>query len=284
MKRLDRFAVALGCTLQVACAGLPVATDPVPAAPEEVFAHGDLDRFLARHVDARGQVNYAAASRDSADLERYLASVAARSPDSHPEVFRSEAERLAYWLNAYNAWVLRAVLEYYPIASVREVPKPRALFFAGGLARFFVGQKLTVGGDRMSLLWLENRVIRPRFAEPRVHFALNCASRSCPRLPAEAFHPTLLEDQLQRATWRFLSEERSVRVDLEAREIWLSAIFDWYEGDFTSWLEAAHPERPATLVSYVSLHAEDDLAEVLEACAGCRVRFAEYDWALNAQP
>jgi len=274
-----RLVLVLACFLS-ACTTVPVPESAAPAG--ETFRHETLDGFLERFVDDYGRVDYAAASDDRGDLERYLAAVAARSPDSHPELFPTQGERLAYWLNGYNAWVLRAVLEYYPIESVKDVPKPRALLL-GGLARFFVGQKATLGGDRMSFHHLENGIVRERFAEPRIHFALSCASQSCPQLPAEAFDPMSLERQLDRAARRFVRDERNVRVDERAREVWLSAIFDRYEGDFTSWLEGAHPERPATLLSYVALYAEGGLAEDLLECDDCKLNFFEYDWGLNAQ-
>ena len=275
-----RLVLTFVSSLLAACATIPVPelVDPAP----EAFGHESLDDFLERFVDEDGRVDYRAASRDWSDLERYLAAVAAQSPDTHPELFPTQGDRLAYWINAYNAWILRTVLEYYPIESVRDVRKPRALLL-GGLARFFVGQKVTLGGDRMSFYHLENGIVRERFAEPRIHFALNCASRSCPQLPAEAFDPMSLERQLDRETRLFVGAERNVRVDLRAREVWLSAIFDWYENDFTSWLAGAHPERPATLSSYVALHAEGPLAEALAECDDCDVRFFEYDWGLNAQ-
>jgi hypothetical protein len=277
---LIRLVLVLVCFLLAACTTVPLPELADPGG--EAFSHEPLDRFLERFVDEDGRVDYPGAAADRGDLERYLAAVAARSPDSHPELFPTEADRLAYWLNGYNAWVLRAVIEYYPIESVRDVPKPRALLL-GGLARFFVGQKVTLGGDRMSLYHLENGIVRERFAEPRIHFALNCASRSCPRLPTEAFDAMSLERQLGLETRRFIGEARNVRVDSSAREVWLSAIFDWYESDFTSWLAGAHPERPATLLSYVALYAEGGLGEALAECADCKVRFFEYDWGLNAQ-
>lgn len=274
-----RLVLVLACFLS-ACTTLPVLDPDEPVG--DTFSHERLDGFLERFVDEDGRVDYWSATTDRGDLERYLAAVAARSPDSHPELFPTQGERLAYWLNGYNAWVLRAVLEYYPIESVQDVPKPRALLL-GGLARFFVGQKVTLGGDRMSFYHLGNGIVRERFAEPRIHFALNRASRSCPRLPAEAFDPMSLERQLDREARRFVRDERNVRVDPRAREVWLSAIFDWYASDFTSWLEGAHPERADTLLSYVAFHAEGDLAEALAECADCKVRFFEYDWGLNAQ-
>ena len=113
--------------------------------------------------------------------------------------------------------------------SPSQIIKPRA--------GFFFLQRVEVGGRRLSLYTLENRIVRARFDEPRIHFALNCASVGCPSLPPEAFVPERLEQQLARETARFLSEERNVAVDLDARIVRLSSIFDWYDVDFTGWME-----------------------------------------------
>jgi len=265
--------LALGCT-----------TIPVPAAPTvpSVPDPGDFDRFLGRHVDGEGRVAYAAARTDRADLDRYLAAVAATSPASDPERFGDDAQRLAYWICAYNAWVIAMVLDAWPIDSVNDVRNPLRFVHPG--AGFFLLRRVQVGGERMSLYHLENRVIRRRFDEPRIHFALNCASGGCPRLPAEAFVGERLESQLARETRRFLSEARNVSVDLAARRIRLSKIFAWYEEDFTGWMERHDPDDPATLVGWLAAHAPGDVAARLVQCADCSVTFVDYDWSVNAQP
>jgi hypothetical protein len=150
-------------------------------------------------------------------------------------------------------------------------------------AGFFFLKRVVVGGERMSLWTLENRVIRKRFDEPRIHFALNCASKGCPRLPAEAFMPGRLEEQLVRETVRFLGEERNVSADPDARVVRLSRIFEWYASDFTGWMQRHRPGSPATLLAYVAEHAPASTAERVAACADCAVEFASYDWDLNDQ-
>ncbi|MEM9174266.1 MAG: DUF547 domain-containing protein [Myxococcota bacterium] len=256
---------------------------PTPAAGESpVFQHEDFDRFLSRHVDDAGRLAYAAAATDRADLDRYLADLSSASPDSHPERFASEADRLAYWINAYNASVIDRVLAHYPIESVQDVRGPWLARLLPEGAGFFVFETFALGGKRTRLYTLENALIRKRFAEPRIHFALNCASASCPRLPARAFRGETLEVQLARETRRFLAESRNVDIDPEAGVIRLSSIFDWYTKDF------ARPTGPrrgdAVLVTYLAQALDGAARRRLEACVDCRVEFVPYDWSLNDLP
>lgn len=262
-------------------------TLPVPAWQGEggdaPFSNTDLDSFLARFVDDAGGVDYPGAKRDRGDLSRYVGRVAVVSPDSRPALFTSDDDRLAYWINAYNAWVLHAVLERYPIASVRDVRPPRPLFFLPRLAGFFYLQRVTVGGEEMSLLDLENRLVRKRFADPRIHFALNCASESCPRLLRHAFHGDGLERALEAEARHFVGDPRNVRIRPEAGVVHLSSIFDWYEEDFVGWMEAQHPTAPATLLGYLALYLNEDASARLASCTDCRIEFIPYDWTLNDQ-
>ncbi len=270
--------------LALLAACTPVGPRTSPAPPTEAgFSHADFDAFLSRHVDAEGRVDYERAASDRADLDRYLARLAALSPDSHPERLRTESDRLAYWLNAYNASVISLVLAHHPISSVNDVQPPFPLRFLPEGAGFFVFRRVVLGGKRLTLYGLEHRVIRPRFLEPRVHFALNCASRGCPRLPARAFSPAGLEAELEREARRFVAEERNVRVDAEARRLYLSSLFDWFEEDFTRWLAKRRPELERSLRGYVLLYASGEKESALRDCTDCELAFVPYDWSLNGQ-
>jgi len=258
-------------------------TVPPPAARPASFPHDDLDRVLGRFVDARGRVDYSALKADPADLERYYSLVAQTSPDSDPALFPTRDDRLAYWIDAYNAAVLVTVLRHYPIASVTDVATPFPLSLASDKIGFFYLQRVEVGGDTTSLYALENDLIRPRYGEPRVHFALNCASLGCPRLPRSAFHGADLEERLDEETRRFFAEERNLAIDHAARVVRLSSILDWYESDFTDWYEQQHPGTDATLIDYVALYVTPERRAELERARGYEVRFEPYDWALNDQ-
>ncbi len=239
----------------------------------EPFRHDRFDAVLRRVVDDRGCVDYAALVADPTDLQVYVATLVAVSPDSHPARFPTGDDRLAYWLNAYNASVIDRVVRRYPIDSVKDVFPP--------LVGFFYLQRVLLGGEYVSLYGLENGVVRKRFSDPRVHFALNCASRGCPRLAARAFTGDGLQAELEREARRFVGEPRNAVVDPLTHTVWLSSIFSWYERDFTNWMRVHHPDEPATLVGYVGRLAEPERRAALDSCTGCAVKFVPYDWRLN---
>ncbi len=268
--------------LLASCASIgPRVPLPRSTATPPLDFHRDLDSFLRRHVDADGRVDYRAASVDRADLDRYVAQLARISPDSHRDWFPTDADRLAYWINAYNAFVIHLVLHYYPITSVRDIRPPVPFFFLPRLAGFFVFQRVTLGGRETSLRALEDGVIRGRFSEPRVHFALNCASRSCPRLPNRGFTPAGLDTELEREAGRFVAEERNVRIDVAGGTLFLSSIFRWYEADFADCVKGHRAGEEATLRRYLRPYLSETQAAQLHACARCRVEFVPYDWGLN---
>lgn len=258
------------------------ATGPVPAAA--AFSYDELNATLERFVDADGRVDYAGLQQDAAGLHRYLRRVAAHSPESDPALFPTEPDRLAYWINAYNAAALATVLAHYPIASVTDVRPPWLLFFLRRKSGFFAFQRLRYGHRALSLYRLENTIVRKRFSEPRVHFALNCASLGCPHLPRRAFTAEHLDAELDRETRTFVGEPRNVRIDDTGRSIWLSEIFDWYENDFVEWYRAQFPERTAGLIAYIGLYLpEPQAARLRRVAPAYRIRFTPYDWRLNDQ-
>jgi hypothetical protein len=267
-----------------ACTTIPAPEPVAPGmtTPVAEFSHVEFDRVLSQFVDERGRVDYAALARDTRALDAYYARLAAASPDSHPDLFPTEDARLAYWINAYNAAVIETVLYHYPIASVKDV-RSGALFFLPELAGFFYLQRIELGGEKMNLYDLENGVIRKRFADPRVHFALNCASISCPRLPRHAFHASTLQSELEAETSKFIGESRNVDFATDENRVRLSSIFDWYASDFTDWMKQNHPDRPATLIGYVGLHLSPEQTDALDRCDKCEIEFVAYDWALNDQ-
>ena len=249
-----------------------------------MFSHTHFERVLERFVNRQGQVDYAALKKDLHDLEQYYRLFATSSPDNHPELFPTEHGKLAYWINVYNAAVIKAVVTHYPIQSVEDVKPPSLLFFLPRKSGFFLFQRLTFGGIQTSLYYLEHYVIRKRFADPRIHFALNCASGGCPRLPRQAFTAEHLDTQLDQAARQFMTEKRNLVIDHQAKTVWLSSIFDWYKKDFVGWYERKFASTgKASLLDYVSLYASLEQAQELKHAASYTLRFVPYDWSLNDQ-
>lgn len=273
------YLLVSGCTII-----RPVAPDlsQVPAVVDgKRFSYDAYERVLDTFVTGNGLVHYSKLRSDRISLDLFYAMIAAISPDSHPHLFPSKNDRLAYWINAYNSTVLLGVVEQYPLSSVTDVKAPAVLFFFPDQSGFFFFQRFVYGGSETSLYFLENTVIRQRFDDPRFHFALNCASRSCPKLPRLPFYPAMLDSQLDAEARKFINSTENVRYDHSTETLYLSAIFDWYEDDFLDWLREKHHNGQPSLLAYLLLYAEGELKTSLTEHTVTKIRFLEYDWGLN---
>ena len=217
---------------------------------------------MTHFVDEQGRTDFDGLAAARGSLDEFVAFVARVSPATSPELFPRRADVLAYHLNAYNSLAMRGVID-------EGVTNGFTSFFKRQL--FFRFRKVTVGGRQMSLSTYENDVIRP-LGEPRVHFALNCMVRSCPRLPQAGFSADDIEAQLEAAAREFLNDPRNVRVDAAAREVWLSSILDFYTVDF------APDGKRRSLIEYVNRYRDETID------VGLAVKFIPYDWTLNRQP
>ena len=237
-------------------------------ASVQPFAHDAWGAVLETYVDEAGLVDYAGIAEDRSELDRYLEQVALISPHSHPDRFVTEREKLAYYINAYNALVFDGVL---------ALPSDRTTVWGktGTGAKFFVGRKYVLGGKRMSLKKLEDDIVRKEFGDPRIHAALNCASRGCPRLPREPFLPSQLDEQLEAAMTEFLNDERNCSYEKATGTIYLSKIFDWFRSDFEDF-EGSQGRAPS-LLSFVNRYRSDPFP------GGAKIQFSKYDKRLNRQ-
>jgi hypothetical protein len=236
------------------------------------FDHSLLDSVLARYVDAQGLVDYGALKRDPRDLDRYCGMLAEVSPENAPARFPTGADSLAYWINAYNAFVLKGVVDAYPVDSVTKIR-----LFHG----FFKRTKFVAGGRKLTLDDIEHGIIRKRFQEPRIHAAVNCGAVSCPRLQGEAFRAADLEAQLDRAVRAFLRSPQHVVIDVPGRVVRLSRIFDWYGDDFTSWYADRFGAPDPSVLDYIAQYRPP--AEQAFLASDPKIRFLDYDWSLNDQ-
>ena len=190
----------------------------------------------------------------------------------------TKAQQLAFLINAYNAFTVKKVLTRYPaLTSIRDFGR----FFGNPWKdRFF-----TLLGERRSLDQIEHDLIRRRgaFDEPRIHFALNCASIGCPALRPEAYVPGALDAQLEQQTVHFLSDRSRNGYDPEDGALEVSQIFDWYGEDFIQPTRGVYSVEQY-LASYAQQLADSPTARAAIQRAGLPLRFSEYDWSLNDQP
>ena len=248
--------------------------------PASGFAHETFENLLAQYIDANGYVDFERWHQNVADralLDSYLAAVGKFSPAATPERFPRKSDELAYWMYGYNGYVIKSVLDHWPIDSVTDVKAP--IEAVTGLG-FFYRQRFHFGGTPLSLYAVENQKIRKAFHDPRIHFVLYCASGSCPVLRPELPTGDELEILLQEATVAFITDPRNVRVDHEKKQIVLSAIFDMYRSDFMKELTRRGLPSDSGVVDYVANVAPESLQAELTIAAAYEVTFADYDWAI----
>lgn len=239
----------------------------VAASPALAFdhAHAAWGALLERHVIEQdggkaSRVRYEGMARDRAALKRYLDSLSA-TPRGEFDAW-TRAEQVAFLINAYNAFTIEKILGRYPdIRSIWDYGK----FFGNP----FKDEFFSLLGRRASLDWIEHDTLRKDYRDPRLHFALNCASVGCPMLRAEPYVAARLEAQLDDQARRFLSDATRNRYRDARLEV--SKIFDWYKEDFEP--------RGEYFARYAALLGAD-AAKV----RGAPIRFLDYDWALNDSP
>ena len=229
-------------------------------------SHQSWDELLRSYVDADGFVDYTGwkqSSEDVRQLDEYLAALSRADEDRDA----TAEQRLAYWFNAYNAVTVRGILREYPTSSIQNHV---ARVWGYNIWRDL---KLMVGDRRYSLGEIEHAVLR-RMNEPRIHFAIVCASRGCPRLLNEAYSAKRLEEQLSRNTLAFFADSTKCSVDVERRELRLSPILSWFAADFGA-------STPAVLQRIADWLPKS--AQAVTQSKDVRVTYLDYDWSLNDQ-
>jgi hypothetical protein len=244
----------------------PVATPAATLVGDE--QHALFTAILADHVSV-GRVDYAALTEDER-LERYLDQLRA----TDPATIEDDDARLAFWINVYNATTLKVIVDEYPVESIND------LHFGGLAIGLVLGKTVwdraivEVNDATLSLDDVEHEIIRKQWAEPRIHFALVCAAKSCPRLRSEAFEGFALAAQLEDQAIVFLGEPLKNYFVLDKRTAYLSKIFDWYGGDFG--------DDDKELLLYLARYAPAEVAASIRSePEAWRIEHTKYFWELN---
>jgi uncharacterized membrane protein YdjX (TVP38/TMEM64 family) len=266
LQRRSRLAGNL-VKVAVIAALLGAALPASAAAPAYADQNGAYARLLKAHVrpgtvsDIKvALMNYRAVRADP-DYVQALNALA----ESRPEALTSNAERIAFWINAYNLAAIKAVLDQYPTKSIRD----------GGslLSSIWKKKVVTVGGTPYSLNDIEHGILRKAFKEPRVHFAIVCASLSCPDLRAGPYDPARLDAQLDEQTAAFLSNEsKGLHPGGDGKTARASSIFKWFAGDFAASGGAA---------AFIRAKSSPDVGARLGALTDAGLSYLDYDWSLN---
>lgn len=263
-------------TLIVACGVVAAATAaPKPnlwpmwtqsdAASTVEVDHTPWDRFLSRYLvtgDPSGinLMDYASVTNaDRQSLDTYIAAL------EQTEVRNlNRNEQRAFWINLYNALTVQVILDHYPVASIRDVDLSRGLFSSGP----WKAKLVEIEGEPVSLDDIEHRILRPIWQDPRIHYAVNCASIGCPNLQPEAYTAANTEELLDRGAREYVNNPRAV--SLADGTLTLAAIYDWFSEDFGG---------EAGVLRHIERYADAGLATAVRSYTG-RIRY-QYDWTLN---
>ncbi|CAM3305916.1 DUF547 domain-containing protein [Aequorivita lipolytica] len=212
--------------------------------------HSQWDKLLKKHVNNEGLVDYKGFKNDKAKLDDYLKMLSEKNPTDDWSV----QELLAYYINLYNAATVELIVENYPLKSIKDIDGA------------WTKGRVSVGSKELSLGGIENGILR-KMNESRIHFAINCASISCPKLLNEAFTAGKINEQLDRVTKEFVNSDKN---DISASNPKLSSVFDWYQKDFTV-------NGKKDVIGYINEYAKTKIN------AGASLAYKNYNWNLNEQ-
>ncbi|MDO7848408.1 DUF547 domain-containing protein [Hymenobacter sp. M29] len=252
------FAAVLAPAIPVVAAG-PRAAAVAPGATTAVD-HSAFDKLLKKHVNDKGLVDYKGFKADEKTFNQYLDLLSKNKPASSA----SKQEQMAFWINAYNAYTIRLILDHYPVESIKDIgSKIKIPFVTTPWAiKFF-----SIGGEKMSLDNIEHGTLRKKFDDPRIHFALVCASMSCPRLRNEAYTAAKLDAQLDDQGRDFLNNPAKNKIGKSGAQ--LSKYFDWYKGDWT--------KNGQSVAKWVNKYSTTKIDEKTP------ISYLDYNWKLNQQ-
>lgn len=242
------------CNL-ISSAGLNSKGLPTPDASEQsstdnseqIVDHSIWDELLKKHVKENGLVDYKGFKNDRKKLDKYLKVLSSKNPSED----WGANELLAYYINLYNAYTVDLILRNYPVKSIKDIDSP------------WTEEFVKVGDTEISLGGIENSVLR-KMNEPRIHFAINCASISCPKLMNWAYTADKIDKQLDQATKEFINSDKN---EISANSAKLSSIFDWYKKDYT--------ESGMSIIEYVNQYSNTKIN------SGTKITYKDYNWDLN---
>ena len=214
---------------------------------KQVFDHSGFNALLQKNVSPQGKVNYQAFKKDRTVLRMYLFALGKYPPNK----MWSKQEKLAYWINAYNAMTIDLIIRNQPLNSIKDIDNP------------WKQSLWNIAGQTYNLDNIEHQILR-KMNDPRIHFAINCASFSCPPLLNEAYTGAKIEDQLQQAANRFINDTQ--RNTITAKTLTISKIFKWFARDF---------KKKQTLIEFLNTYAEVSIN------SNATIDYMDYNWQLN---
>lgn len=225
-------------------------------SPDNLHQHKLWDELTKKHVTEKGFLDYQGIIKDYSKLNKYLQQLSA----NHPNEKWSSNQRKAYWINAYNAFTVKLIIDNYPVKSIKDL--------GGSIYRINTPwdiKFIKIGDAEYHLNDLEHNILRKEWEDARIHAAVNCASVSCPRLRAGAFTADKLESQLDEQMRDFINDETKNVINEKSAK--LSKLFKWFSGDFKN--------NAPSVIAYINKYSETKLSEDAD------IDYLEYDWNLN---
>lgn len=253
MKKIYSILVAVLVIATVSCSGSNKSFAGSPKAPD----HGIWNELLEKYVEDNGLVNYKGFISEKAKLEEYLDLLSNNAPGER----WTNNEKLAYWINAYNAFTIKLIVDNYPMESIKDLNPSLSIPTVNTV---WTKEWFKIGGEDFSLDRIEHKILRKEFEEPRIHFAVNCASISCPVLRPEAYAADKIDRQLDEQARIFLNDPSRNAISKDKVEI--SKIFSWFGGDF---------KNGQSLIAFINQYTKVEIDE------DAKVRYMKYDWNLN---
>ncbi|MFY0605722.1 MAG: DUF547 domain-containing protein [Cyclobacteriaceae bacterium] len=221
------------------------------------ITHEKFTELLQKHVSDQGMVDYQGFEAERKSLTAYLDLIRSTAPNKT----WTKEEEIAYWINAYNAFTIELVLRHYPVNSIKDIGNSIQIPFVNTPWDI---KFIEIGGETYDLNNIEHSILRDKWEEPRVHFALNCASYSCPILRNEAYEADVLDQQLDEQAALFINDD--FRNDITSDQANLSKIFSWFSGDFNNVMP---------VVDFINQYADVKITDDTE------IDYKDYDWRLN---
>ena len=211
-----------------------------------------FDTLLSTNVNEKGNVDYKNLKKNDAKLDTYLLYLAKTSPEKNWSANKTKA----FWINAYNAYTLKIILDNYPLKSIMEIKKEGKNAWETSFAK--------VGGKTYTLNYIEHKILRENFKDPKIHVGVNCASGSCPQLGSFAFTEENYEAKTDELMKKFIND--TTRNKISKKKVQISEIFHWFKGDFT---------EKGSIIDFLNKYSDTEIKK------NAKISFLKYDWSLN---
>lgn len=270
----ERFSTMKNITIALALSFIPISASysraENPSSSQAASSQQEMDQshaaftvILKKHIK-NNKVDYAGLKKNPGELTAYLNTLAA-VPESTFKKWNRD-QQMAFLINLYNAATLKLIVDHYPVKSIKDIGSIFKGPWKQPVVRLF--------GKQQTLDYVEHDLLRAKYQDPRVHFAVNCASIGCPSLRPEAFQAMMLDAQLDEQGRAFLRDASKNHLDAPRKTLYLSPIFDWFKGDFTA--------KSGTVEQFILPYVSDTDRKVIEK-GGLAIRYTDYNWNLNKQ-